>query len=35
MAKKQTTSTKAEESFEILQLKKRISELEKQLISAL
>jgi transposase len=34
MAKKQTTTTKAEESFEILQLKKRISELEDQLKNA-
>jgi len=34
MAQKQTTTTKAEESFEILQLKKRISELENQLKDA-
>lgn len=34
MAKKQITTTKAEESFEILQLKKRISELENQLKDA-
>jgi hypothetical protein len=34
MAKKQTTTAKAEESFEILQLKKRISELENQLKDA-
>lgn len=34
MAKKQTTATKAEESFEILQLKKRIYELENQLKDA-
>ena len=34
MAKKQFTTTKAEESFEILQLKKRIYELENQLKDA-
>jgi hypothetical protein len=34
MAKKQSSTTKAEESFEILQLKKRISELENQLKDA-
>jgi transposase-like protein len=34
MAKKQATTTKAEESFELLQLKKRISELENQLKDA-
>jgi hypothetical protein len=34
MVKKQITTTKAEESFEILQLKKRISELENQLKDA-
>jgi transposase len=34
MAKKQTTTTNAEESFEILQLKKRIYELENQLKDA-
>jgi len=34
MAKKQTTPKNAEESFEILQLKKRISELENQLKDA-
>jgi transposase len=34
MAKKQATVAKAEESFEILQLKKRISELEDQLKNA-
>lgn len=34
MAKKQTTNTKEEESFEILQLKKRIYELENQLKDA-
>jgi len=34
MAKKQTTTTKEEESFEILQLKKRIYELENQLKDA-
>jgi hypothetical protein len=34
MAKKQTTTTKTEESFEILQLKKRIYELENQLKDA-
>lgn len=34
MTKKQFTTTKAEESFEILQLKKRISELENQLKDA-
>ena len=34
MAKKQTATTKTEESFEILQLKKRISELENQLKDA-
>jgi transposase len=34
MAQKQTTTTKSEESFEILQLKKRISELENQLKDA-
>jgi hypothetical protein len=34
MAKKQPPSQKAEESFEILQLKKRISELENQLKDA-
>jgi secreted Zn-dependent insulinase-like peptidase len=34
MAKKQLTTTKAEESFEILQLKKRIYELENQLKDA-
>ena len=34
MAKKQTTTAKAEDSFEILQLKKRISELENQLKDA-
>src|SRR5512133_2322765 len=34
MAQKQTPTTKAEESFEILQLKKRISELENQLKDA-
>ena len=34
MAKKQITTTKAEESFEILQLKKRIYELENQLKDA-
>jgi hypothetical protein len=34
MAKKQTTTIKSEDSFEILQLKKRISELENQLKDA-
>jgi transposase len=34
MAKKQATTIKSEESFEILQLKKRISELENQLKDA-
>lgn len=34
MAKKQTSTTKEEESFEILQLKKRIYELENQLKDA-
>ena len=34
MTKKQTATTKTEESFEILQLKKRISELENQLKDA-
>ena len=34
MAKKKTTLQNAEESFEILQLKKRISELENQLKDA-
>jgi hypothetical protein len=34
MAKKQLTKAKAEDSFEILQLKKRISELENQLKDA-
>jgi len=34
MAKNQTTTAKAEDSFEILQLKKRISELENQLKDA-
>ena len=34
MAKKQSSTTKSEESFEILQLKKRISELENQLKDA-
>jgi transposase len=34
MAKKQSSITKAEESFELLQLKKRISELESQLKDA-
>jgi hypothetical protein len=34
MAKKQPTTAKAEDSFEILQLKKRISELENQLKDA-
>jgi hypothetical protein len=34
MAKKKTSSIIAEESFEILQLKKRISELENQLKDA-
>ena len=34
MAKKQATTAKAEDSFEILQLKKRISELENQLKDA-
>ena len=34
MAKKQPSSTKSEESFEILQLKKRINELENQLKDA-
>jgi hypothetical protein len=34
MAKNQTTTSKAEDSFEILQLKKRISELETQLKDA-
>jgi hypothetical protein len=34
MAKKQTTTAKEEDSFEILQLKKRISELENQLKDA-
>ena len=34
MAKKQSSITKAEESFELLQLKKRISELENQLKDA-
>ena len=34
MAKKQTTTKKAEESFEVLQLKKRIHELENQLKDA-
>ncbi|MCJ7722445.1 hypothetical protein MUO98_08605 [Candidatus Bathyarchaeota archaeon] len=34
MAKKQTTTTEEEESFEVLQLKKRIHELENQLKDA-
>ena len=34
MVKKQTTTIKSEDSFEILQLKKRISELENQLKDA-
>jgi hypothetical protein len=34
MAKKQTTTAKEEDSFEILQLKKRITELENQLKDA-
>ena len=34
MAKKQTTTAKAEDSFEILQLKKRISEVQTQLKDA-